>query len=123
MDDMASLRAEATRLHRAGQLDDAEAVYQQLLARDAADLGARHMLGLLRLQQGRAAEALNILDAVAAAAPGSADIRTNRALALEALGRTGDALGEFDGALALNPGHALAPFYRANLLWRLDRAE
>jgi len=120
---MASLRAEATRLHRAGQLDDAEAVYQQLLARDAADLGARHMLGLLRLQQGRAAEALNILDAVAAAAPGSADIRTNRALALEALGRTGDALGEFDGALALNPGHALAPFYRANLLWRLDRAE
>jgi Flp pilus assembly protein TadD len=58
------LRARA--LCDAGRLDDAAALCRALLARDVADTGALHLLGVVLLKQGNAAEAVPLLSSVAA---------------------------------------------------------
>jgi protein O-GlcNAc transferase len=110
------LRATATEQHRSGNLEDAERLYQSILALHSRDLEARHMLGLLRLQQGRAAEALQMLSGLAAETPGHAEIRTHHGLVLHELGRHDEALVELDHALALKPGNAMTLLYRGNVL-------
>jgi len=118
---IARCRAEAVRLHRAGQLDDAERLYRQILLQNPANLQARHMMGVLRLQQSRAAQALQLLAVLIAEAPGDADIRTHHGLVLQALGRRQEALADFERALALRPGHAPTLLYRSNLMLELGR--
>ena len=81
------------------------------------------MIGVLRLQQGRAAEALRMLEPLLTEAPGQADIRTNRGLALEFLGRVDEALADFDHALVLKADNALTLLYRGNLLLEAGRYE
>jgi predicted O-linked N-acetylglucosamine transferase (SPINDLY family) len=110
------LRAKATELHRNGQLAEAERLYQGILGRRSRDLEARHMLGLLRLQQGRSAEALLMLSALAAEVPDHAEIRTHHGLVLHDLGRHREALAELDRALAIKPGNAMTLLYRGNVL-------
>ena len=110
------LRGKAVELHRNGQLAEAERLYQNILRRHSRDLEARHMLGLLRLQQGRSAEALLMLSALAAEAPGHAEIRTHHGLVLHDLGRHREALAELDQALAVKPGNAMTLLYRGNVL-------
>ncbi len=120
MTEIDRLRSEAAGLHRAGQLDAAERLYQQILSLDTADISARHMLGVLRLQQARAWEALVLLTAAAAESPGDADIRTHHALALHELGRHAEALADFDRALSLAPRHPATLLYRGNLLLAMN---
>ena len=114
------LRAQARAHHGAGQLAEAEHFYRRILETARTDLDARHMIGVLRLQQDRAAEALQILASLLTEAPQHADIRTHHGLALQALGRGDEALADFDRALALKPGNALTLLCRGNLL--LDAA-
>jgi protein O-GlcNAc transferase len=115
-DKIERLRATATEQHRGGKLGEAERLYRNILALHSRDLEARHMLGVLRLQQGRAAEALQMLSALAAEAPDHAEIRTHHGLVLHELGRHGEALSELDRALALKPGNAITILYRGNVL-------
>jgi predicted O-linked N-acetylglucosamine transferase (SPINDLY family) len=115
-DKIERLRAMATEQHRNGRLDDAERLYHSILALHSRDLEARHMLGLLRLQQGRADEALQMLSGLTAEVPDHAEIRTHHGLVLHELGRHGEALTELDRALALKPGNAMTLLYRGNVL-------
>ena len=110
------LRAKAAELHAAGQLDEAEHLYRRILELHRTDLEARHMIGVVRLQQGRAAEALAMIEPLVAEAPGNADIRTHCGLARQELGQRDEALADFDRALVLKPGNALTLLYRGNLL-------
>jgi len=110
------LRARASELQAAGHLDDAEVLYRRILELHRTDLAARHMIGVVRLQQGRAAEALAMLEPLLAEAPGHADIRSHCGLARQELGRRDEALRDFDQALALSPGNVLALLFRGNLL-------
>jgi len=110
------LRAKAKALHAALQLDEAEHLYRGILELHRTDLEARHMIGVLRLQQGRAAEALAILETLVLEAPDHADIRAQCGLARQDLGRRDEALADFDSALALKPGNVLSLLYRGNLL-------
>ena len=55
-DRIEQLRARASALHNAGQWAEAEQVYRRILELHRSDLSARHMIGLLRLQQGRAVD-------------------------------------------------------------------
>ena len=48
-------------LHQAGRLADAEVLYLKSLEADQNSYPALHLMGVLRLQQGRAAEALPVL--------------------------------------------------------------
>ena len=117
------LRAQARALHRAGRFAEAEPIYCRILDIAPGDLEARHMIAVLRLQQGRADGALRILEPLLSEAPGHADIRTHHGLALELLGRMEEALADFDQALLLKPGNALTLLYRGNLLLEDGRLE
>src|SRR5690349_1741235 len=101
------LRAKAAELHGAGQMGEAEQLYRRILDLHRTDLKARHMIAVIRLQQGRAVEAQAMLEPLVAEAPGDIDVRTHHGLALQDLGRREEALAEFDWALGLNPGNAL----------------
>jgi predicted O-linked N-acetylglucosamine transferase (SPINDLY family) len=113
---VAKLRAKAAELHDAGQLEEAERLYRRVLDRHRSDLKARHMIAVIRLQQGRAGEAQAMLAPLVVEACGDADIRAHHGLALQHLGRNEEALAEFDRALALNSGNGLALLFRGNLL-------
>jgi len=115
-DKVERLRAKATQLHAAGQLAEAEQLYRRILDLWRSDLSARYMIGVIKLQQGHAAEALEMLQPLIAEAPGIADIRTQCGMARQELGDHRQALADFDSVLAQEPGNALALLYRGNLL-------
>ncbi|HEX4026389.1 MAG TPA: tetratricopeptide repeat protein [Rhizomicrobium sp.] len=117
------LRAQARACHGAGRFEEAEELYRRVLETARNDIGARHMIGVLKLQQGRAAEALQVLAPLLAHTPDDADIRTHHGLALRDLGRGEEALADFDHALVLQPGNALALLYRGNLLLEAGRPD
>ncbi|HEY4077837.1 MAG TPA: tetratricopeptide repeat protein [Rhizomicrobium sp.] len=111
-----SLRATAVERHRAGALEEADHLYTRILSLHSRDVEARHMLAVLRLQQGRANEALEIIAGVAVDAPASPDVRTHHGLILHHLGRHPDAMAEFEAALCISPGYAMTLLYRGNAL-------
>ncbi len=96
----------ALSLHQAGQLMAAEAAYQAILERDPADVDALYLLSTLRLQQGRADDALTLAERVIALAPDSADAYGNRGSALQALGRHNEAADALGTAARLAPDSA-----------------
>jgi predicted O-linked N-acetylglucosamine transferase (SPINDLY family) len=115
----ARLRTEAVRLQQSGRLKEAEDLFQRILAGDPHDPEARHMMGVLRLQQDRAAEALEILAPLVKESYATADMRTHHGLVLHALGRDDEALTDFDRALALKPANPMTLLYRGNVLLAL----
>ncbi|MEO8300260.1 MAG: tetratricopeptide repeat protein [Rhizomicrobium sp.] len=120
-DKVERLRAKATELHAAGKLAEAEQAYRRILELWRSDLSARYMIGVVKLQQGLAAEALAILEPLVAEAPDNADIRTQCGLARQELGDLSQAMTDFDQTLALSPGNALTLLYRGNLLTETRR--
>jgi predicted O-linked N-acetylglucosamine transferase (SPINDLY family) len=120
--EIAKLGAEAVRLQRDGQLDEAERLYRRILTEDPHNPEARHMLGVLRLQQDRAVEALEILDVLVTEKYATADMRTHHGLVLHALGRNDEALADFERALELKPANPMTLLYRGNVLLALGRA-
>ncbi|HET7085666.1 MAG TPA: tetratricopeptide repeat protein [Rhizomicrobium sp.] len=115
------LRARAAELHAQGQLNQAEQCYRRVLELRRSDIPARYALGVIRLQQGDPAQALVILDPLAAEAPQDGDVLSQRGQARQELGRHQEALADFDRALALKPDNALALFYRGNLMTELEQ--
>src|SRR5688572_5753743 len=73
-------------LHQAGDLAQAQAVYQGLLARHPDDPDALHMLGLIALQHGDARRALTLIDAALGHDPANSAAWCNRGNALQAQG-------------------------------------
>ena len=99
--------AEAARLLEAGDLAAAERIVSGLLA-GQENPDALHLLGLVRLQQKRAGEALALLNRSLAVRPGHADVLCNLAKAFRAMGRPGEAGQALEAALAARPGMAEA---------------
>jgi predicted O-linked N-acetylglucosamine transferase (SPINDLY family) len=118
-----SLCDQAVRLHQQGQWDEAAWLYQQAMDGDSAAFVPRHLLGILRLQQGRNEEALALIGAALKINPDHAEALVNYGNALKQCGRAEDALASFDQALALKPDYAGAPYNRAILLADLGRMD
>jgi tetratricopeptide (TPR) repeat protein len=108
---------------------DAEEVRDRLtlLRRRAPDAETAatitYLLARSLVQSGRAAEALGMLDALAAAQPAYAAAQYGRAMALRALGRAEAALDAQARGLALDPNSPWAHLASAELLRDLDRLE
>ena len=115
-DKVERLRAKAAELHAAGQLAEAEKVYRRILEMHRSDRAARYAVGVLCLQQDRAAEALRILEALADETPQDGDLLSQCGRARQALGRPKEALRDYDRVLQFNPNAALALFYRSEVL-------
>jgi protein O-GlcNAc transferase len=97
------LYGQATALHRAGKLAEAEQLYRQVLAADPTSFGAQHMLGVLAAQTGRMDEALERIAAALAINPSDGGALVNYANVLSLKGRFAEAVASYDRVLALRP--------------------
>lgn len=116
-----SLWNDAVRHHQAGQLAEAEKLYQRILNADPRNFVTSHMFGLLRAQQGRNEDAVKLIGAALKVNPNAAEVWYNYGNVLAALARLDQALAAFDRALAIGPRIAEVLANRGNVLWRLNR--
>jgi len=112
---------EALKLHMAGRLGEAELLYLKSLAVDQNCHPALHLMGLIRLDQGRHAEALSYCERAVALNPSNEDAWRARGLALAALGRPEEALASFDRVLQRRPDALQVRYFRALALQALGR--
>src|SRR5260370_39158660 len=77
---------QALALRRQGRLAEAERLYRAALAAQPRQFEALHFLGVLKLQQGDAREALALLRPAAEAKPAAAELHPSLGPALAALG-------------------------------------
>ena len=94
--------------HRAGRLREAEAIYRELLARNPDDAGVNFLLGVVSLQNERAADALPLLEKAGRLAPGKWDVLNHLSVALRESGRLDDAVDAARRAVAADPAQAEA---------------
>lgn len=111
--------AEAFAQFRRGNLDAAEA----LLADQPSQPSALHLMGILRVRQGRVAEAASFLARSVALQPREAQAQFNYAKVLIVLGRHAEAETALRTALAQEGDHAEASVALATLLHGLGRFE
>jgi protein O-GlcNAc transferase len=89
--------------HRAGRLDEAEAIYRRILAAEPRHPDALHLLGLIAHQQGDRARAADLIGQAVALRPAAAAFHTNLGVVYRELGRNAAALVCYRRALQLRP--------------------
>lgn len=102
--------------HRAGDLVTAERGYRHILAISPDHAEALHLLAVIRMQQGRPAEALTLAEKSVAHDPIPAKPWNTLGGCLAALGRPHDAIAAFRRAVAHDADFAAARLNLANLL-------
>jgi tetratricopeptide (TPR) repeat protein len=122
MHDPAQAFGQAADFHARGNLAAAEGLYLRALELAPDHFDAQHMLGVLRCQQGRFAEALSLIGAALRTNPGFPPVHLNYGLALDALKRREEALASFERALAIAPDYAEAHYNRGVVLRGLGRS-
>lgn len=103
-------------LHQKGALSEAETGYRAIIADDPDNADALHLLSILCLQQGRAEEALPIIEHVIRLAPEAADAYGNKGTALQALEHYGEAAFAFRTAISHAPDAAHHHYNLGNTL-------
>ncbi|HEY4999714.1 MAG TPA: tetratricopeptide repeat protein, partial [Usitatibacter sp.] len=105
-----ALLKEAAGHHRAGRLDEAEALYREALRREPGNAVATHCLGVLALQRGDAAHGAELMERAVAARGDVAEFHGNLGLCYRRLGRVREAIECHRRSLELDPlsssGHA-----------------
>ena len=121
--DPRALLDQAIAFHQTGKLADAERLYLQLMAADSRDPTAHHMLGVVRAQQGRNGEALELMGMALTLRPHAPEILSNFGNVLKAQGRLAEALASYDKALTVKPDYAATWNKRALVLRDLGRLD
>ena len=112
---------QAIALHQRGDLAAAERLYQQALMLEPKSFAPRHMLGVMRFQQGRQDEAIALIESALALNPQVAEAWINLGNVQNAAGRLDEAAASYARALALQPGNAALQGALVTVLWRLSR--
>jgi tetratricopeptide (TPR) repeat protein len=94
---------EALAHHQAGRLNEAEALYHAILAREPVHAEALHWLGVAALQRGRHEAAVGLIGQALAHKPDYVEAHNNLALALQAQGALDQAVAAYRRALSLAP--------------------
>ncbi|MFQ5672417.1 MAG: tetratricopeptide repeat protein [Nitrospinales bacterium] len=89
--------------HKAGRLDEAAALYRNILETSPHHAGAFHMLGLLAYQSGEAATAIEMIDKALHIEPNDSGAWYNLGNAFTAAGRWEEAVSAFRRAIDLTP--------------------
>ena len=113
--------ANALKQQRAGQLEDAERLYEQVLASRPDHFDALHMLGAIALQSGRPDRAVQLIRRALETNPTVAAAHANLALALVQLERFEEAVESYGRQIALRPDAVAAYVHLAAILGRLGR--
>ncbi|MEQ9447716.1 MAG: tetratricopeptide repeat-containing glycosyltransferase family protein, partial [Rhodospirillaceae bacterium] len=107
--------------HRAGDLDDAQRLYAQVIAHEPRHAAAYNNRGVALRGKGRFKEAVESFDGAIAMNPEYADAYNNRGVALRALGRHEEAVRSYDRAIALRADYVNAHSNRGASLFDLER--
>ena len=122
--DIHILGRQAVALHQQGKPAEAERLYRQVLEIDPRVFPALYLLGVVRLEQGDSAEAVELIGRALALNSGDPAAWMHYGLALQGQSRFEEALSAQDRALALRPGLLLpARLGRASALRALGRHE
>jgi len=113
----------AVQYHRAGQLAEAESLYQQALAAQPQQADAHHMLGLVYYQTNRNALAVKHLEQALAINPKQVDYLNHYGLALRAAGNMDASIKSFQQAILLQPKDLDLQLNLGNTLLAANRFE
>jgi protein O-GlcNAc transferase len=109
--------------HRQGRLDEAEAVYRELLKSRPSAVEVLLALGVLQAQRQNLAEAAELMGRAAEADPGNVAAHMNRGNLLRGLGRNQEALASYEQLLEVIPGNVDALTNRGVVLLDLGQRE
>ena len=118
-----SLLKEAVALHQSGQLQQAEAMYRQVLQTNPHQFDALHLLGVIAKQRGTPQAALDWFRQAIRVDNRQAIAHGNLGVVLQELGLTQEALESYERALQLKPDYAMALNNRGNALRSLGRLD
>ena len=96
----------ALELHRGDRLEDAAAIYEQLLAQNPAQADASHLLGLVRFRHQDFEAAIRLIRDAIALDPRNPLYHGNLGNVFKDAGRIEDAIATYGRALELDPGYA-----------------
>jgi tetratricopeptide (TPR) repeat protein len=119
--EIAQMFALAVDCVRHGRLDEAEKLGARIRKLLPDSYEGVHLLGVVKLQRGHAAPALQLIEAALRINPDASDAWSNRALALAMLNRNREALASFDRSLALRPDDPDTLNARGRVLLSLER--
>ncbi|HEX7034161.1 MAG TPA: putative 2OG-Fe(II) oxygenase [Pseudomonadales bacterium] len=105
----------AVRLHHAGRLDAAGALYREVLTREPGNLGALNGLGMIEFQRQRFDTAIALLERVVALGGEHAGFLMNLGTVLDRSGRKQQALGCYERAITAEPRYP-DPYYNLGAL-------
>ena len=111
--------------HTAGRFSEAEVIYGQVLAADAGNFDALHLLGVLMNQTGRRARAIDLISLAVAADSSDPTAHYNLGIVYSAVNRIEEAIGHYHKALEIQPDYLDAHFNLGNAYQgqgRLDEA-
>jgi tetratricopeptide (TPR) repeat protein len=121
--DVSTILLEGMKFHQQDSLDQAERCYEDILTKQPDHADAKHLLGVLRFQQGRYDEAAALIRAALKTHPASVPALTNMGNVLSKLGRLEEALASYGKALAIGPEHVEALNGRGNVQRELGLQE
>src|SRR5665647_2442037 len=116
-----TLFREGLRLQNLGQLEQAHAIYLQVLKLQPGHFDALHMLGVVAARTNNPARAIELINTAIAVNPDSASAYSNRGNALTALKQYQAAVASYDQAIAIKPDHANAYFNRGKAQYELKQ--
>jgi len=96
--------AAALEHHQASRLQEAEALYREIVAVEPTNVDAWHLLGILSQQTGKREEAKSYLNRAIGLNPGIAELHYNLGLVLHSERKGEEAIGCFQRALGIKPG-------------------
>jgi len=114
--DISATLSKASALHSAGNLNDAEALYQLVLVADPAQPDALGLLGTVYLQRGNRQEGVRLIEASLKASPKQPAILKNYCMALMGLKRIDEAVIQYGKLVAMDPKNPEAHYGLGNAL-------
>jgi tetratricopeptide (TPR) repeat protein len=121
MNDPVALIQKAFGLQQSGAIDDAAAIYGQLLQSYPDNPQLLHLLGSAELERGNTKLGVSLLRRCVKLVPGEAEIWSDLGIGLERMGRYAEACDSFERALKIQPQHPGILRNRANVLLILNR--
>lgn len=123
MNDFAKAISVALEHHRAGRLDEAEALYSKILEIDSQCGDALSLLGMVAHARGETDRAMALLGQAILVNPHNADYHANLAAVYLSTGNTGDAIAHGRRAMNSDPGHFQAHYNLGNALFAAGEVE
>ena len=122
MDNIATIFSAAVKLHTAGKLREAEAMYRQILEADPRHADALHLLGLVAHQSGQHGAAQECISRAISLRGDRPAFHSNLGEVYRALGKLPEAHECYRQALRLNPNFPEAHNNLGNVLQKLGRS-